>query len=54
MLPTKLTASPSATVAGLAFTGANIGPLLVMAMLLLGGGLVFAMAGRKPKTIRKH
>ncbi len=54
VLPTKLTASPAATVAGLAFTGANIGPLLVIAMLLLGGGLVFAMAGRKPRSDRKH
>ena len=53
VLPTKLTAS-SGVSAGLAFTGANIGPLLVTSLLLLGGGLVFAMAGRKPRGDRKH
>jgi hypothetical protein len=54
VLPTKLTASPTSTVGGLAFTGANVGPMLVVALLLLGGGLVFAMAGRKPREDRKH
>jgi Big-like domain-containing protein len=53
VLPTKISAS-SAVGAGLAFTGANIGPLLIMSVLLLGGGLVFAMAGRKPRGHRKH
>jgi Bacterial Ig domain len=53
VLPTKISAS-SAVGAGLAFTGANIGPLLITSVLLLGGGLVFAMAGRKPRSNRKH
>jgi uncharacterized surface anchored protein len=53
VLPTKLTAS-SGVAAGLAFTGANIGPLLITSLLLLGGGLVFATAGRKPRSDRKH
>jgi hypothetical protein len=41
-------------VAGLAFTGANIRPLLTTAGFLLVGGLVFLVAGRKPQENRKH
>ena len=55
VLGTKLSASSAGGVGGLAFTGANVGPMLVIAVMLLGGGLVFAMAGRKPRQDhRKH
>jgi uncharacterized surface anchored protein len=46
VLPTKLTRSPSTAGPGLAFTGADLGPMLVTAFLLLAGGLGFALAGR--------
>lgn len=46
VLPTKLTRSPSTSGPGLAFTGADLGPMLITAFLLLVGGLVFALAGR--------
>jgi uncharacterized surface anchored protein len=52
VLPTRLT--NSGAVSGLAFTGANVGPMLLVGGLLVGGGLVFAMAGRKPQRERAH
>lgn len=54
VLPTRIT--NSSNVGGLAFTGANVGPMLLVALLMLGGGVVFMMGGRKPQTEknRKH
>jgi hypothetical protein len=53
VLPTKLTASPT-TAAGLPFTGANVGPMVLAAGLLAGGGVLLTVAGRKPRTNRRH
>lgn len=52
--PTEITARPSPS--SLPFTGADVGPLLVLAALLLGGGVVLAAAGRgsRGRTTRRH
>jgi uncharacterized surface anchored protein len=52
VLPTRIT--NSGNIGGLALTGSNVGPMLLVSVLLLGGGLVFAMAGRKPQADRTH
>jgi hypothetical protein len=52
VLPTKLTNSPST--GGLAFTGASVAPLLLIGSVLLGAGVLFALAGRRPTTRRRH
>lgn len=49
VLPTKLTStSGPGSIGGLPFTGANVGPMVVAAAILVSGGLVLALAGRRP------
>jgi Bacterial Ig domain len=54
VLPTKLTASVSGAAAGLAVTGSRVLPMLTLAGLLLGSGLLLAVGGRMPRGSRKH
>jgi Bacterial Ig domain len=58
VLPTKLTNTTSggsvSGVSGLAFTGANVAPMLGLAGALLGGGLLLTMFGRRPGKSRRH
>jgi uncharacterized surface anchored protein len=58
VLPTKLTNTTSggsvSGVSGLAFTGANVAPMLGLAGALLGGGLLLTTFGRRPRKDRRH